>query len=334
MKLALYTISLLIVIASCQSKEQPGQPSQTKKAVNNAPKIDSTKLLVEGRVLRDIIFQDTINLDSLRWCIDNGTDLNFQVPFENKYTTGPFREGGLLYTIFSTNHSDELKMSALQSLLFKDPENFEEALSILLQAGADPNPKLHTKYDLSPINIALDSRIYKIWVYDTLINYGADPTDANLLYLGENIDLIYYFLNKGANAQTVNLNRFLPDPYWQTPKRWKTVFDSLMTFDVDPQKVQPRNIVSSGSINQYALDKLIAKGIDFNKPCKLGMPHNWLFHVLRDSRHNKEFVIYLLEHGVTEIGEEYDGELTAYDIAEYSKFDQEVLDLIEEKIGR
>lgn len=329
MKLAYFTI-LLLFIASCQTKEPTKQSSQSKNAVNNGPKIDSTKLLVEGRVLRDIIFQDTLNLDSLQWCIDNGTDINFQVPFDNEYTTGPFREGGVLYTIFSTNHSDELKMSALQSLLFKYPHNFEEGLSILLQAGADPDPKLHTEYDLSPVNLALESRIYEIWVYDSLIKYGADLKDANLYYVGEHLDLVYYFLNKGADAQTVNINRFLPDPYWRGRKNWKSDFDSLMTFDIDPQKVWPRSVVSNGSINQHAFDKLVAKGLDITKPCSTGFERYWLFQVLRDGGGNKELAIYLLEHGATDVGDK----VNAYDLAEYTGFDQEVLDLIEEKIGR
>lgn len=302
--------------------------SSTNKE-HQAAQIDSTKIYYMARGLHNHLFADTINIDSVQWYIDQGTGLDVHIGHDYEYTTGLGRKGGLLHNLTGKTRDIHLEMTALQTVLFEDNINKKEAILLLLKSGANTNPKLITKDDLTPLNLAMKKRS-DYWVYDSLIAYGADVTVLDLGITVNEFDRVQYFLSLGANPQTINLNYFIESDGYPFNSNWKNEFEQLMKLDVNPQCVLPSSLVKHlEGLNTYAIDLLVAKGLDFNKAIGDGLDTYWLERSIVFSN-NSDLIIYLLEHGATKCSEKFN----VYETALEHGFNQEVLDLIEEKIGR
>lgn len=327
MKIIFFAFILLTILCSCSNDDSSEKAFRTAQKTSQAVPIDSTEILFKARGLRDHLFADVINIDSIQWYVDNGTDLNLHLPHQYNYTNGFGREGGLLHTITQSTHTVHLEMTALQTLLFNLNKNYEKALMVLLLAGADPNPELIGDEDRSPLDYAMIENL-DYWVFDSLISYGADVRTLNLGYARDDLKRIKHFLKLGANAKTINLNDFIESGPFTSNKDWKINFDNVMRYDVNPQTVWPHQVVHHNlSVNEYALDKLLAKGLDFNKSITSGSDSFWL-DIAVSQTHNNHLTIYLLKHGARKCKDHL------YAFAEKNGFNQEVLDLIEKKIGK
>lgn len=331
MKTLLLTTGLLFIICSCDNKSTATQSSHnTQNSITTTP-VDSAVLRIEATLLRDLLFADVINLDSVQIHIDNGTDLNFPIKYEFEYEVSPFRDGSLFHALTRSTHREQYEMNSLQSLLTKRNKNYKEALMMLLRAGADPNGNIKTDDDISCLEQALKDD-FDLWIIDSLMAYGADPSKVNLALAGDDLKMIDFFVKKGADPATININSFVEDFRLVHPRNrgWKVKFEKVLAYNINPQVISPWKIAPNGPrINSFVLDKLVEKGLDFNKPA-IGLHEEYWLRWTLEKNGRKTLAIYLLEHGATKCHPIK----SAYEIAESRGYDQELLDLIEAKLGK
>lgn len=314
----IYILSLLFIAVSCN----------VNRSESSTENIENQCDITLARKLQDVIMHDTINIDSLRLHLDNGADPNCVVRLEYEYYKSRFPSGSMFDQLFGIYKTKVLDLTALHALFHEWYKvNNEEALYALLKAGADPN--IITKDSILCINQAMGWNT-KFYIFDSLIAYGADPSLINLENAGTHFAAIDYLINLGANPKTIGLGGFV---YRRATERvnswaWRRKFDRIMEYDIDPQKTDPQDI-SEGwdTFNTYALDRLLEKGLDLNKPIALReyriKDGYWLQWAL-DRSHNKGITKYIIQKGAIKCKEGVD----PYELAKENKMPEEILELL------
>lgn len=312
--------------------------------------IDSTGIY-NAIELHHVLLADTIDLDSVNWFLELDTDLDYPVPYEYSTSSGIGREGGILNALFGSTSEHEIGLTSLQSVLYEYGENFEEALIILLEAGADPSAM--GKDSVSCFDYVQEIRNSHIWedepdwqwkidqmkrLTDTLFHFGASAKHMNLALVEWETYRLPYFVERGADPETFDLAaRFMWGPeHRKRKKEWRQDIMTILELGGDPQHIDPDDVYDRWDpFDPFFLDAFLAHGLDLNKPCdKYGDGRNrngyeyWLGFGIRKN-YDRELLRYLLNHGAVTLTSPQQ----AYADAKKLGFPEDILELIKEKIG-
>ncbi|MDG1331142.1 MAG: hypothetical protein P8P74_02350 [Crocinitomicaceae bacterium] len=321
-------LATAFLLCACDPSSEEDSQSDAKFRAEQA------KLLADAEKLHAILSEsDTINIEAIQKCIDEGVDLNYPVPFNYKVENIRVKSGSIL-SFLNSSTITRSNVDALQITLISQKPGYEEASLYLLEQGADPN---HQSQDsmvcLDWINmLELDG----YW-RDTLIANGANPALVNLDLLGTDLDLIDFYMKRGANPKTINLNHFFDWVYAQKCKfsrkgNWMDNIKTVLAYDPNVQAIEPKNIVSGHWRNEKPIvELLVDKGLDFNQPVdyvfkKTKMKEKyWLDFAFQ--KRNVDLLRYLLSNGITKTNFKFDSTYLAN-----TKYDPELKQLIKDKL--
>jgi hypothetical protein len=226
-------------------------------------------------------------------------------------------------------------------VLISDAHNKFEALSLLLQSGADPNA-ISTD-SLTALDWANKTNL-KLFVCDTLIKYGADPKLVNLKYCQTDMKKIDYFAKLGANQKTISWSSFLDIGLRYVKEnrqgKWKSNFYKILEYDVNPQLINEFEIYTfvreDYRFETEIIQALLNKGLQLNEPLEFELINSsqdkyeyWLDYII-DNHFSEELLLFLIDKGATKTRNGY----KIYESAKNAGFSDKALKKIELKFGK
>lgn len=353
MKYPILFIITIILFWSC-SGETDQSNIESNSELNEIAENEEQKRL-EAEQLQNVLLNDSIDLDSLQWCIERTSDLDYKIVHKlTESVNGLGKQGGWLNSWTSQTVEDRKEMTALNLAFSNQHINYEEAIIMLLEAGADPNKM--TSDSISNLDFALfnyhqiktnststasDVNQAKKMI-DTLLYFKADPGQCYVGNLRNDIQMIDKMVGLGADPSNIDLYSFFEYTYqFKNANTWKSEFKRALDLGANPKGFDPYVAYPDKwdyHWDPFVLDQLIAHGLDLNEPVRLIDPNAfrfdeayeyWLDYCIIQTN-NEKMLSYLLDHGATACKEGFD----AVAEAQEAGFPQYLLDLLAEKINK
>ncbi len=343
MRAILFCIPVLVLFYSCgRNTNSPARNKNTRtKALSASVAMDST-MFYNAKTLHNLLLSDTIKLDSVKILCNDKKCLDIPVEFSRSTRHGVGRSGGLLHTITSLMTSrSTFQLTSIQAALLSDAHNKSEALSLLLQSGADPN--VISSDSLTSLDWA-NKYDLKQAVCDTLIQYGANPKAVDLKYCQTDLKKIDFFVKLGANPKTISWSSFLDLSFRYRKEnrrgQWKTKLYTVLDYGINPQRINQFEILmfvrSNHDFDPKIMEKLLSKGLDLNKPLEFELKKSaqdkyeyWLDYVI-DNHYSEELLVFLIENGAKKTRNNY----SIYEHASVHRYSEKTMKLIESKFGK
>lgn len=339
-----YLFLILAVIYSCNNiSNSPGQKriKPLKTTTSSIALTDSTAYF-DAVYLNNLLLSDTIKLDSVKILCNNKKCLDIPIEFSRTTRHGVGRSGGLLHTITSLMTSrSTFSLTSIQAALLSDANNNSEALSVLLQSGADPNAI--SIDSITSLDWANKSEL-KLSVCDTLIKYGANPKLIDLKYCQTDLKKIDFFVKLGANPKTISWSSFLDASYRYRKEnrrgQWKTNFYKVLEYGINPQRINQFEIYlfvrSNHDFEPEIMERLISKGLNLNQPLEFELKKSsqdkyeyWLDYVI-DNHYSEELLLFLINNGAKKTRSNYN----IYEHASKHRYSVKTMELIESTFGK
>ena len=232
-------------------------------------------------------------------------------------------------------------LTSIQAALLSDANNNSEALSVLLQSGADPNAI--SIDSITSLDWANKSEL-KLSVCDTLIKYGANPKLIDLKYCQTDLKKIDFFVKLGANPKTISWSSFLDASYRYRKEnrrgQWKTNFYKVLEYGINPQRINQFEIYlfvrSNHDFEPEIMERLISKGLNLNQPIEFELKKSsqdkyeyWLDYVI-DNHYSEELLLFLINNGAKKTRSNYN----IYEHASKHRYSVKTMELIESTFGK